>query len=222
MDSPDATKARLLEAAGEEFSVKGLEASRVRTICQRAGANIAAINYHFGDKEQLYVAAVLDAHRCGAGMDMPEAGDDTPAEQLRGFIHHFLGHVLAMNQPEDWRHQLLMREMLQPTVASDVLIREVIRPKFERLQAILALICPSADERKRSALAFSIIGQCLHYRIARPVTVRLIGAKAYHNLDLDFLTEHISSFCLAAFGCLPPLNDAGETSDVSTNSFTNR
>ena len=57
---------RLIEAAGEEFAGKGFDSARVRTICERAGANVAAVNYHFGDKEQLYVETVLDAHRCGS------------------------------------------------------------------------------------------------------------------------------------------------------------
>ena len=56
MEVQDATKDRLLEAAGEEFAEKGFECARIRAICERAQANIAAVNYHFGDKEQLYVA----------------------------------------------------------------------------------------------------------------------------------------------------------------------
>ena len=185
---------------------------RIRTICERAGANIAAVNYHFGDKEQLYVEAVLDAHRCGV-----DAGARTcrpslaPAEQLRCFIHHFLSRVLAINHPDDWRHRLMLREMLHPTSASDVLIREAIRPKFERLEQILRQFCPEADERKLNALAFSVIGQCLHYKMARPITERLIGQEASEALDLDYLTDHITSFCLAALGCVPPLDEAGET-----------
>ena len=62
----DLTKARLLEAAGEEFAAKGFDAATVRSISQRAQANLAAVNYHFGDKTQLYVATVLEAHRCGS------------------------------------------------------------------------------------------------------------------------------------------------------------
>jgi TetR/AcrR family transcriptional regulator, regulator of cefoperazone and chloramphenicol sensitivity len=69
--------------------------------------------------------------------------------------------------------------------------------------------CPEADERKLNALTFSVIGQCLHYKMARPVTERLIGPEAFHALDLDFLTDHITSFCLAALGSIPPLNQAG-------------
>jgi TetR/AcrR family transcriptional regulator, regulator of cefoperazone and chloramphenicol sensitivity len=210
MEDQDRTKVRLIEAAGEEFADKGFDATRIRTICDRAGANVAAVNYHFGDKEQLYVQTVLDAHRCGMELGQDDAAvAAAPAEQLRSFIHHFLTHVLAINHPEDWRHRLMLREMLHPTSASDVLVRESIRPHFERLQQIMRQFCPDADERKLNALSFSVIGQCLHYRMARPVTERLIGPEAFHALDLDFLTDHITSFCLAALGSIPPLNQAG-------------
>jgi TetR/AcrR family transcriptional regulator, regulator of cefoperazone and chloramphenicol sensitivity len=221
MEAQDTTKVRLIEAAGEEFAGKGFDCARVRTICERAGANVAAINYHFGDKEQLYVETVLDAHRCG--LEAPEAEaamPPLPADQLRCFIHHFLCHVLAIHHPEDWRHRLMLREMLHPTSASDVLIREAIRPKFERLQGILRQFCPAADERKLNALAFSVIGQCLYYRMGRPFAERLIGSEAFESLDLNFLTDHITSICLAALGCSPPLNDAGEPSPDASSVVT--
>jgi AcrR family transcriptional regulator len=214
MDDHDPTKVRLIEAAGEEFAGKGFDAARIRAICDRAGANVAAVNYHFGDKEQLYVETVLDAHRCGMehGDDFSAVGPD-PAQQLRGFIHHFLARVLAIHHPDDWRPRLMLRELLQPTSASDVLVRESIRPHFERLQAIMRQFCPEADERRLNALAFSVIGQCLHYKMGRPIALRLIGTDAFHALDLDFLTDHITSFCLAAVGAIPPLNQ-GDPADA--------
>jgi TetR/AcrR family transcriptional regulator, regulator of cefoperazone and chloramphenicol sensitivity len=213
MESQDPTKDRLIEAAGEEFACKGFDAARVRTICERAGANVAAINYHFGAKEQLYVDTVLHAHRCGCTAAEEEAaGTLAPAEQLRCFIYHFLSRVLAINHPEDWRHRLILREMLNPTAASDILIREWIRPKFDWLKQILRQFCPQADERKLSALAFTVIGQCLYYRVGRPIIEGLIGGDAFGSLDLAFLTDHITSFCLAALGAMPPFDGAGETS----------
>ncbi len=201
MEPQDPTKVRLLEAAGAEFAESGFESARVRRICERAGANLAAVNYHFGDKNQLYVEAVLAAHQCGIAAE-GEGQESTlePAEQLRSFIHHFLDHVLAINQFDDWRHRLLLRELMDPTSASDVLIRESIRPKFERLQGILRRLLPGADDRELNAVTFSVIGQCLHYRMARTFTERLIGPEAFEQLDLGFLTDHITSFCLAAMG----------------------
>jgi TetR/AcrR family transcriptional regulator, regulator of cefoperazone and chloramphenicol sensitivity len=213
MVAQDHTKVRLLEAAGQEFADRGFELARVRAICDRAGANLAAVNYHFGDKEQLYIQVLLEAHRCGAGPeDVDILKDLSSAEQLRAFIHHFLSKVLAVNHGEEWRHRLMLREMLSPTPASEVLIKEAIRPRFEQIRAILKVICPEADERRLNVLTFSVIGQCLHYKMARRVTERLIGEQEYQALDVDYLTDHITSFCLAALGQGPVFNRAGEPS----------
>jgi TetR/AcrR family transcriptional regulator, regulator of cefoperazone and chloramphenicol sensitivity len=218
MVAQDPTKSRLLEGAGEEFAEKGFELARVRAICDRAGANLAAINYHFGDKEHLYVEVLREAHRCG--LDPQEECLDpglSPAERLRTFIHHFLDRVLAMNHPEDWQHRLMLREMLSPTPFSEVLVREMIRPRFEFIKGLMREICPEADDRRLNALVFSVIGQCLHYKMARRVTERLIGDEGYRALDLDYLTDHITAFCLAALGMGPVLNQAGEPSEQERN-----
>ena len=215
----DPTKTRLLEAAGEEFAEKGFQAARIRDICNRAEANVAAVNYHFGDKEQLYIAAVLEAHRCGMSGEPVSSPDQTsPADRLRAYIHRFLENVLAMHRQNAWHHSLMLREMLQPTSACEALVRESIRPRFEALEVILREVCPGADERRLHALAFSLIGQCLHYKMARAVTERLIGTDAYHALDLEYLTAHIAAFTLAALGLAPPFNREGEPGKVAGSS----
>ena len=56
-----------------------------------------------------------------------------------------------------------------------------------------------------------MIGQCLHYKMARAVTERLIGPEGMEALDLEYLTDHITTFCLAAMGRVPPLDAAGES-----------
>jgi TetR/AcrR family transcriptional regulator, regulator of cefoperazone and chloramphenicol sensitivity len=211
MSGWDPTKARLLEAAGEEFAEKGFDGATVRSICARAGANIAAVNYHFGDKEQLYLQAIIEAHRCGFEM----ASDDEffacpPTEQLRRYIRHFLDNILAIDQAGGWQKNLMLREMMRPSQASERLVQDVIRPKFERLLRVLASVCPAADERRLHVLAFSIVGQCLHYKVCRPIAERLIGRDEYASLDLDYLTDHISAFSMAALGIGPRLNEAGE------------
>ena len=202
----DATKARILEAAGAEFAEKGFELARIRTICESARANIAAVNYHFGDKEQLYIATVLEAHRCGGEYTPPSELPDLPAAVLhRQYIHQFLTNVLALSHSDTWQSTLMLREMLRPTEACAVLVEETIRPRFEFLRAIVRKACPDVDEQKLNAICFSVIGQCLHYKMAKEVAQRLIGREAFESLGVDYLTDHISSFCLAALGLEPPI-----------------
>lgn len=210
----DPTKDRLLAAAGEEFADKGFELARVRAICDRAGANLAAVNYHFGDKEHLYIEVLREAHRCGVDLDPAHFEPGLPAaERLRRFIRYFLERVLAMNRPEDWQHRLLLREMISPTPFAGIFVREVIQPRFEHVKRLMREICPEADDRRLNALVFSLIGQCLHYKMARRVSERLIGDDNLRELDLGYLTDHISSFCLAALGLGPALGPAGRPAD---------
>ena len=48
------TRQALIEAGGAVFAEVGFHNATVREICRRAGANGAAVNYHFEDKAALY------------------------------------------------------------------------------------------------------------------------------------------------------------------------
>ena len=52
------TKSRILDAAEELFMEHGFEATSLRLITTAAGVNLAAVNYHFGSKEELFQAVL--------------------------------------------------------------------------------------------------------------------------------------------------------------------
>jgi AcrR family transcriptional regulator len=196
----DTTRERIVEAAGEIFAERGFDATTVRDICQAASANVAAVNYYFGDKQQLYVEAVVRAHRWR--MDratLPDWSADTPSEKkLADFITTFIRRVRS--GPEDtWHTRLMMREMMQPNDACAELVRETIRPQYEVLLDILReLLPPATSPRAVRLTAFSIVGQCLFYHFADPVIRNLISPAEYEELEPEMLSSHILAFSLAA------------------------
>jgi AcrR family transcriptional regulator len=208
----DDTRQRLLEAAEQVFAEKGLEAGTVREIIRRAGVNLAAVNYHFGDKETLYQEAVKSAASCqNERYPMPDWPPGTPpARKLREFIHAIAHRMLdGGNQP--WKRQLMMREMAQPTPACAALVREQIRPLAETLADILCELLPDVAPAKRNLIAFSIVGQCLYYKVAQPIVAQLVGPEEYRTYDANFLAEHVTQFSFAALGLKP--EDTGQRTE---------
>jgi AcrR family transcriptional regulator len=192
---------RLLEAAGEIFAEKGFKGATVREIIDRAGVNIAAVNYYFRDKERLYIEAVKHA-ACGEPEDLrlEWPPDTSPAIKLRDFIRFQVRKFLDPSRPA-WPARLVMRELIQPSDACAELVREYIEPRSKILLGILReLLPPGTPNSKVYLTAFSIVGQCHFYCSHKPIIRLLIGEDAYRRLDPNTLAEHIAQFSLRALG----------------------
>lgn len=191
---------RIVVAAGEIFAERGFEGTTVRDICQRAGANIAAVNYYFGDKLQLYIEAVCQAHRWRIERyPLPVWDETTPARtKLADFVATFVRRVRS-GPDGTWHSKLMMRELANPTAACAEMVESSIRPQFEILLGILRELLPTkvAEERLRLT-AFSIVGQCLFYHFADPVIRKLLSEEEYAGLEIDRLANHITEFSLAS------------------------
>ena len=89
---PD-TQARLLDSACEVFAERGYRDATIAEICENAGANIAAVNYHFGSKENLYAEAWRHSFQQSLQAHPPDGGirPGAPAEErFRAKILAFL------------------------------------------------------------------------------------------------------------------------------------
>jgi AcrR family transcriptional regulator len=202
----DDPRARLLEAAGQIFAEKGFKGGTVREISQRAGVNLAAVNYYFRDKEQLYIEAVKAAC-CGPLEESPFPDwppDTPPAVKLADFIRAQVKHVVG-GRGHQWHRQLMMMELANPTPACAELVSQHIRPRAELLGGILRELLPDVPADRRNLIAQSIIGQCVFHRLAQPIVSLLVGEEEYRTYDADRLAEHITAFSFAALGLRPPL-----------------
>jgi TetR/AcrR family transcriptional regulator, regulator of cefoperazone and chloramphenicol sensitivity len=199
-ESHAATRQALLTAAADVFAEAGFRNATIRDICRRAKANVAAVNYHFGDKAALYSEVLAEQSRV-ARERFPAAvatAELSPDEQLQAFIRSFLQRVLS---PElHARHgRIMAREMVDPTGALDRLVREAIRPDSERLLEIMrTLLGPETSPATLRLCGMSVVGQILFYCHCQPVIQRLFPDAPADASRLDELAEHIGRFSLAA------------------------
>lgn len=199
--SPVETRDLILNAAGRIFAESGFHATTVRRITRQAGVNLAAVNYHFRDKHELYVSVLKRAHQAAANTaEADHAG--TPRQQLRIFIRMFLAYLLDPKRPE-WQGSLLAREMAQPTPALDRLVAESVQPVKRRIGGIVReLLGPEAPESRVSLACLSIIGQCLHYVHCREMILRLFPKGSGVPRDVETLAGHIYEFSLAGLNAM--------------------
>jgi AcrR family transcriptional regulator len=206
--STDDTRTRVLDAAGPVFAEKGFEKATVREICRRANVNLASVNYYFGDKERLYIETVKQAHRLRSEQaPIPQWGPEVTAEErLRDYIAILLHRMLRV-KTAPWHSRLMMREVLSPTSACRELAEEYFRPQFELLLGIIGeLVPPETPLPTRQQMAFSIVGQCLYYRLAGEIVALLVDEETRdEHYTIESLTEHITRMSLAALGVIAPI-----------------
>ncbi len=134
----DTTRERLLLAALRLFAQQGYARTSVRAIAQEAGANVAAIAYHFGDKAALYTATFYEP--LGSGQDLI-AHFSEPGLGLEAMLQRYFESYLEPLKHDDLMRQSLrlhMRELLDPThVWPELIERECRAPHM----ALLRLLC---------------------------------------------------------------------------------
>ena len=198
-DEQAQTRQQLLEAAGAVFAERGFRNTTVREICQRVGANIAAVNYHFGDKEKLY----LEVFRYSQQKELERfpqlhhSADLPPEKQLHAFVHSLLLRIFDKGEAS-WHGQLMLREMIEPTAALDFVVAEKIRPMSAHLRGIVAaLLGGRPDDERAWRGSFSVVSQCVFYCHCRPMVERLQAGQSFDPESLAPLADYITKFSLA-------------------------
>ena len=198
-DQVDLTRGKPIESAGQVFAEVGFREATVREICSRAGTNVAAVNYHFGDKLGLYtevLASSLLAQQAAA-LNSSMAHPSDPRAALRALICEWFKTIHENGKPA-WFARIMAHEMGQPTAALDR-VAEAMGGNYLRLRTLVGkLIGRGPNDALTRLCVHSVVGQVLHYVTARPMLARL-----WPDLKLDneeqrrTIADHIVAFSLA-------------------------
>jgi AcrR family transcriptional regulator len=122
----EVTRAALLKAAALVFSEQGYAGASVRQITQLAQANQAAINYHFGGKEQLYRAVLevaRDALANESALDAAELDAMSPEGALRSYLRQFLAPLVKRDRVSSYM-RIFAWEAVQSTDIFQAFIKD--------------------------------------------------------------------------------------------------
>jgi len=187
----------LLGVAGEIFAERGYEAATIKEITDRAGANVASVNYYFRDKLGLYTEVLRQCLHDGRLALSTECGGLSPEERLTLYIHSYIKSLAAVGRP-GWSWNLMIRELAQPTPALAQVVEEIIRPNFLMLRGLVADVAgrPLGEETLR-LLTHSVLAQCVHWKTSRPIFPFLWPELRLDEAGVGRIAKHVAFFSIA-------------------------
>jgi len=199
------TRKSLLAAASEVFAEKGYHDATIAEICERDKANGAAVNYHFGDKETLYVEAWRHSFSQSLKTHPPDGGvseDARPEERLRGQVEALLRRIADENNKE---FLIVHRELANPTGLLEEVMRKDLRPLRDKMETLVReILGPRASDMQVRFCAIGIVSQCISPMLVRRMEkTRPQGKDDFPGIDdIDSYAKHVVKFSLAGIGAI--------------------
>ncbi|MBZ5587268.1 MAG: CerR family C-terminal domain-containing protein [Acidobacteriia bacterium] len=186
------TRKRLLDTAECLFADRGFAATSVRDITAAADCNLAAVNYHFGGKQNLYrevfrrrLAALREQRIASIHAAREETGSLEAV--LAAFAGTFLEPLVRRGRSRSVL-DLLQREMLDPQLPPDMYRSEFVEPINGVLVSAMMSATPGLDVRSARVCAISVIGQLV--QLARQVRRARLQPSA--GDDVSALSETVA------------------------------
>lgn len=191
------TKDTLLAAAIQVFADKGFDAATVRDICGRAKANVAAVNYHFGTKDGLYVAVlkeVFPKDEYNYSTDKSEPAGN----RLRAFLRTLASEIYERgNGMIAQRWAIFLREMAKPSANLDFIVRRQVQPRADELRDIVnGILGPNTPDQVLAYASSSIWALMLDHLLTQPILDRLSPQRPAVQGSMDAFVDHVVKFSL--------------------------
>lgn len=197
------TRLHLLEAACKIFGAKGFREGTIAEICSKAKANAAAVNYHFGSKEGLYVESWRYSFDKSLKAYPPDGGvaSDAPVEErLRGRVLSIMRRIM---DSESHDFDIVHKEIANPTGLLAGVMQESMEPIFQGLGSVVReLLGDRTTERNVRLCLMSIRAQCFgpllreRRRKMASGSLQPPGVEPIQE-DVEVLADHVTRFSLA-------------------------
>jgi AcrR family transcriptional regulator len=214
---PPVTTTRILDAAEALFMEHGFEATSLRAITTAAAVNLAAVNYHFGSKEELFQAVLtrrldpMNQERVDLLTRLEEeaAPDPLPCDRILAAM--FIPALKLARDPERGGNdflRLLGRAYADPAPFIRKFLAEQYAVMIARFKAAFGRALPDLPKKELSWRLHFIMG-ALSYTLAGTDALRLIAELTPAETGNDeLLLQRLAPFLLA--GLQSPVPDTSD------------
>ncbi len=191
------TKNRIISAAIEEFAEHGYHAATIRDICKRAGVNIAAINYHFSGKAELYRRSLEMIF--SFKQPLPCADKIKSDSDLKSVMKSWIMAFLYRGNDKKILENRLMEkiayhEMLTPSVIFDEIFDAYLMPDVVSLEKILRKgLPPDTSEKEIKMRIFSVLGSCKFYFFQYRIVEKIWTEGDFLEDNMDMIVDYITA-----------------------------
>lgn len=210
------TRDRLLAYAAEQFAEHGFRNTHTQNICKAAGANVAAVNYHFGGKEKLY-RTVWDyalAHAIDESADV-----DLSTDEDREWLYHYLRIcVLSVfnTGPKSILRRLITNEIKDPSPISDEVLSEHLAPRIQELEARLRrMMDPHVTDFQVGCCMLAIHSQFSAITINRSARRNLFRNDKPSAEEAEHFTREICAFVMGGIRAMRGVPPARRRSRIA-------
>lgn len=201
------TATRILDAAEGLFVELGMEATSLRLITQQAGANLAAVNYHFRSKDALFEAVFLRrfepwAAQCMEELDALEERVAAGAQELtaEAVVMSYARPALALSKDPARGGVMFVRLFSRVLVENQHQLRETLSQRYgalvSRYAHAMGRALPGLTEAEvqwRMHLGFSV----MFHAFAGNDILKVFGPSAVSARDPDLIVRHVVPFVIA-------------------------
>lgn len=208
--SPAATRERVLDVAERLFAERGSDAVSIRDITGEAGANLGAINYHFGTKEKLVEAVIerrivpLSQERLRALDNVEKVAANKPPKLeavLEAMFRPAIEQAMDPSRGGAMVRVIMARWFVEANPVLERLIRSHFEPVIKRFDTVLLRVMPGLTREDlfwRMHLLMGALHQSLLIMDRKPPMGEPL------RLDVESYIEKFLAFAAAGFRAQAP------------------
>ncbi|MCK5835286.1 MAG: CerR family C-terminal domain-containing protein [Lentisphaeria bacterium] len=159
------TKSKILLEATSLFCQNSYSKVTIKEISVQAECNIAAINYHFKNKQGLYFDILEQAYLESIACFEEKTKNQPSLEKIKMFINTRLDSALSPLAKHTFT-RLINQEVQNPSVVHELIVSKYLEPMLEKLKLIIKeYLGPKASALQIQTIAFSIKSLCVGMHI---------------------------------------------------------